>query len=85
MILARIDGNAVATIAHPTLKGWRMVICQPIDGEGREQGDPVLAIDPIGSGLHSKVIMSSDGKAARELVGVERTPLRNMVIAVVDD
>ncbi len=84
MILARIDGSAVATVAHPTLKGWRMVICQPIDEKGNDQGEPVLAIDPVGSGLHSKVVFTTDGKATRELVGVEKTPLRNMVIAVVD-
>ncbi len=35
MLLARVEGNIVATRKHPSLEAWRLVICQPIGGERR--------------------------------------------------
>lgn len=85
MLLARIDGTIVATACHPSMAGHRTVICQPLDAQGREEGTPVLAIDPLGAGLHQRVILSTDGSATRELVGDPKTPLRNLIIGIVDN
>lgn len=84
MLLARVDGMVVATKKHPSLNGWRLLICQPIDFNGANIGSPQIAIDPIGAGLHSKVIISSDGAAARELVKDPKSPVRWLVIGIVD-
>ena len=84
MLLARIDGTIVATACHPSMAGHRTVICQPLDAQGREEGTPVLAVDPLGAGLHQRVILSTDGSATRELVGDPKTPLRNLIIGLVD-
>ena len=84
MFLARVDGNVVATRKHPSLEGWRLLICQPIDAAGRPEGAPQVAIDPHGAGLHERVIISSDGAAARHAVGDPKSPARWMVIGIVD-
>ena len=84
MLLARIDGTIVATACHPSMAGHRTVICQPLDAQGREEGTLVLAVDPLGAGLHQHVILSTDGSATRELVGDPKTPLRNLIIGLVD-
>lgn len=84
MNLARVDGLIVTSHCHPSMKGRRTVICQPIDDTGREEGTPVLAVDPLGAGLHQRVILSTDGSATRELVGDPHTPLRNLIIGLVD-
>ena len=34
MLLARVEGNVVATRKHPSFEGWRLVICQPINAAG---------------------------------------------------
>lgn len=85
MILARIEGNLVSTVKHPSFQGWRLLICQPIDLEGKASGTPVVAIDSHGASLHQRVIVSSDGKAARAAVKDSKSPVRNMVIGIVDD
>ncbi len=85
MILARIDGTIVATACHPSMEGRRTVICQPLDAAGNEEGTPILAIDPLGAGLHQKVLLSTDGSTTRELVGDPKTPLRNLIIGIVDN
>jgi microcompartment protein CcmK/EutM len=84
MNYARIDGTIVTSSAHPSMAGWRTVICQPIDSEGCDEGIPVLALDPLGAGLHQHVILSTDGSVTRELVRDPITPLRNLIIAIID-
>ena len=85
MLLARVEGNVVATRKHPSLDGWRLVICQPINSTGLPEGSPQVALDAHGAGMHQHVILSSDGAAARKAVGHHRSPARWMVIAVVDE
>lgn len=85
MLLARVEGNVVATRKHPSFEGWRLVICQPINGANEPEGLPQVAIDAHGAGLHQRVIISSDGAAARKAVGDDRSPARWMIIGVVDD
>ena len=85
MLLARVEGNIVATRKHPSLEAWRLVICQPIGKGGENEGAPVIAIDSHGAGMHQQVVISSDGIAARKAVGVEKSPVRWLIICVVDE
>ena len=85
MLLARVEGNVVATRKHPSFDGWRLVICQPIAQNGTPEGGPQVAIDAQGAGLHERVIISSDGAAARKAVGDEKSPVRWMVVGIVDE
>jgi microcompartment protein CcmK/EutM len=85
MFLARVEGNVVATRKHPSFEGWRLVICQPINGAGNAEGVPQVAIDAHGAGMHQRVIISSDGMAARKAVGDDKSPARWMIIGIVDE
>ncbi len=85
MLLARVEGNLVATLKHPSLEGWRLLVCQPIDATGVAEGAPQVAIDSHGAGLRQRVIISSDGAAARVAVGDPKSPARWMVIGLVDE
>jgi microcompartment protein CcmK/EutM len=85
MLLARVEGNVVATRKHPSFEGWRLVICQPIDKNGTAEGVPQVAIDSHGAGMHERVVISSDGAAARKAVGDEKSPVRWMIVGIVDE
>lgn len=85
MLLARVEGSMIATRKHPSLTGWRLLICQPLNAVGAPEGTPVVAIDPYGAGMHQKVIVSSDGLAARNAVGDQHSPVRMMITGIVDD
>jgi ethanolamine utilization protein EutN len=85
MLLARVEGNLVATRKHPSLEGWRLVICQPIGQNGDAEGVPQVAIDPHGAGMHQRVVISSDGSAARQAVKDPKSPARWIVIGIVDE
>ncbi len=85
MFLARVEGNVTATRKHPSFEGWRLLICQPIGRDGQPEGVPQIAIDEHGAGLHQRVVISSDGAAARKLVGDEFSPVRWLVAGIVDE
>ena len=54
-------------------------------GTGDPEGAPQVAIDAQGAAMHQRVIISSDGSAARTAVGDEKSPVRWMVVGVVDE
>ena len=85
MLLARVEGSVTATRKHPSFNGWRLVICQPIGREGNPEGSPQVAIDSLGAGMHQRVVISSDGSAARAAVGDPHSPARWIIVGVVDE
>ncbi len=84
MLLARIDGHATSSIAHPSLKGQKIVLCSPIDENGKTAGEPFAALDPIGGGLHSKVFITTDGSWSQNTVHDKTSPIRNQVMGIID-
>jgi len=84
MISCLVVGHAVSSHCHPSLKGRKMLICQPVDPAGEPNGAPMVAIDLFGAGLHSKVFVSTDGVGARHLVHDNKSPIRNFIQGVID-
>lgn len=84
MQMGRIVGHAVSTVKHPSFQGWRLLLVQPLTPEGKEDGEPLLAIDKLGAGAADLVLLSNDGGGARELVGAKNSPVRWMVLGVCD-
>lgn len=85
MQLGTVIGHATSTIKHPSLTGLRLVIVQPLNNARQPEAEPVVAVDKLGSAPGSTVILNSDGKAARELIGSDKTPGRWFVIGIVDE
>jgi ethanolamine utilization protein EutN len=85
MQLGRVVGNATSTVKHPSLSGWKMLVVQFYGADGRTpDGDPLVAVDALGAGVGAKVVVSSDGKATRELMGSKTSPVRYSVIGIQD-
>lgn len=84
MFLAQVVGHAVSSHSHPSLKGCKMLLCQTLDADERLTGAPMVAIDLFGAGLHSKVMVSTDGLGARHIVHDDKSPIRNFIQGVID-
>lgn len=85
MLLGRVVGTATATVKHFSLQGQRLLIVQPYLADGHSpDGDPVLAVDAVGAGRGQTVMLTSDGRGARELLGVNVTPVRWTIIGIRD-
>ena len=85
MLQGIVEGTATATIRHPSMAGWKLLIVQPLDVAGAPDGEPVLAIDRLGAGHGTKVVISNDGRGTREMVGDPKSPVRWSVIGLVDE
>lgn len=83
--MCRVEGSAISTIRHPSLKGWRLLVCQPVNDEGQSEGLPILCLDCLGAGIGQRVIATSDGKSVREKMGDAMSPARYMLIAILDE
>ena len=84
MQLAKVIGHATSTIKHRSLNGWRLVVVQPVGVNREPEADPVMAVDKLGAAPGHTVVLNTDGKAAREVVGDDKTPVRYWVIGIVD-
>jgi ethanolamine utilization protein EutN len=84
MQLGRVVGHGVSTVKHPSLTGWRLLLVQSLTPDGKEDGEPLLAIDKLGAAAGDLVILSNDGASAREMVGDRNSPVRWMVLGIRD-
>lgn len=85
MYIARIDGTLTSTVKHASLAGARLLIGQRIGAAGEEVGEPQVLVDPIGARRGNRVIVTTDGDHARRLLGDPRTPVRLVVLGIVDE
>ncbi len=81
MLIARVIGHATATVKHRSLNTERLVAVQPLRSLTT---DPLLVLDRLGAGPGDLVVITSDGKGAREMVGDETSPARWSVAGIVD-
>ncbi|MDR1383900.1 MAG: EutN/CcmL family microcompartment protein [Planctomycetaceae bacterium] len=85
MLNALVIGTATASLKHESLAGRKMLVAQPVGAKNCEaDGEPLIVLDTFGAGVGDYVIISNDGKYAREIVGTKASPARWMVIGIVD-
>jgi ethanolamine utilization protein EutN len=84
MQLASVIGSAVSTVKHPSMKGWKLLVVQPLTAEGKPDGEPQLVIDSLGANAGAWVMISNDGKGARELMGSKNSPVRWFLMGICD-
>jgi len=80
-----VIGHATATVKHPSLEAWRLAIVQVLGSANQPDGDAIVAVDNLGCRPGMRVILNSDGKRVRELIGNEKSPARWFVCALVDE
>ena len=69
MQLARVVGTVVATQKHPKFEGAKLLLVQPTTVDDQPRGVPLLAVDSVGAGVHEKVLIVIEGRAAGEALG----------------
>jgi ethanolamine utilization protein EutN len=83
---ALVIGRAIATMKHETLRGYKLLLVQPKLADGRRpDGPPLLVVDMLGAGIGQTVMVTSDGRGARELLGSDNTPVRWTTLGIEDE
>lgn len=83
MFLARVAGNVVATVKNPSLAGKKILIVQPIDKFGKDQGAKVLALDSVGAGA-GETVYCCKGREASFPWLPDEVPTETSIVAIVD-
>lgn len=84
MELATVIGACTATVKDDGLAGRKLTLVRRVDEHGQPAGTVEVALDPVGAGLHSTVLLVR-GSAARQPPQNRQLPVDLTVVAVVDD
>lgn len=83
MLFARVIGNVVCTRKDEKLVGMKLLLVQPVDLEGVSKGNPLVAVDAVGSG-EGELVLIVQGSSARQTRQTEGNPVDCTIFAVVD-
>ena len=64
MQLARVTGSLVATQKHEKLVGVKLLLVQPMNADGANNGSALLAVDAVQAGVGDRVLVVLEGRAA---------------------
>ena len=84
MQIARVIGTVVATQKHRKFEGAKLLLVQPLNLDDTPRGTAMLAIDGVGAGVHEKVLVVLEGRAAGEALGRKAAPVDAAIIGIVD-
>ncbi len=84
MLIARVVGELVATKKHPSHEGRKLLLVQPLNLDGSDRGDAVVALDAIDAGAGDKVLLTTEGFSAMTSVGRPNSPIDMAVIGYID-
>ena len=83
MRVCRVVGEVVATVKHPFLSGYKMLIVQPVTEMDAPMDRPLLAVDSIGAGPVERILLNDEGGGAALVLGREG-PMRAVIVGKVD-
>jgi ethanolamine utilization protein EutN len=84
MLMGRVIGDVVATQKAPSHVGRKILVVQPLNLDGSDRGEAVLALDAVDAGIGERVLLASEGYSAMTSVGRPNSPIDMAVIGIVD-
>jgi microcompartment protein CcmK/EutM len=84
MLIARVVGELVATQKHPSHEGRKLLLVQPLNLDGSNRGDAVIALDAVDAGIGDRVLVATEGFSAMTSVGRPQSPIDMAVIGFID-
>ncbi|MBI2118731.1 MAG: EutN/CcmL family microcompartment protein [Elusimicrobia bacterium] len=87
MQAAKVIGRVVASRKYETLEGAKLLLIQPLSWEKEIQGDPIVAVDTVGSGANELVFWVAAREAAVALGGTslkDTPPIDAAIVGIVD-
>ena len=85
MQLARVIGTVVATRKHRKFEGAKLLLVQPLNIDDTPRGNALLTIDGVGAGVHEKVLVVLEGRAAGEALGRKAAPVDAAIVGIIDE
>jgi ethanolamine utilization protein EutN len=83
MFLGKVIGNIWATRKHPGLNSFKLMIVQPLNSEFEKTGDPIVAVDSVGSGPGEIIYYITASESVIPLP-VDMAPVDASIVGIVD-
>jgi microcompartment protein CcmK/EutM len=84
MLIARVIGEVVATRKHASHEGRKVLLVQPLNLDGTDRGDAVVALDAVDAGAGDRVLLVTEGFSAMTAVRRPQSPIDMAVIGFID-
>lgn len=84
MLIARVLGELVATQKHRSHEGLKLLMVQPLNLDGSNRGDAVVAVDAVDAGVGDRVLLATEGFSAMTAVGRPQSPIDMAVVGFID-
>ncbi len=84
MLIGRVIGDVVATQKAPSHEGRKILVIQPLNLDGSDRGEAVLALDAVDAGIGERVLVVTEGFSAMTAVERPNSPIDMAVIGVID-
>jgi len=84
MQIGQVIGTVVSTQKHRTFEGAKLLLVQPLAMDDTPRGAPLLAVDGVGAGVHEKVLIVLEGRAAGEALGRKAAPVDAAIVGIID-
>lgn len=84
MQIARVVGTVVSTQKHRKFEGAKLLLVQPLNLDDTPRGSAILAVDGVGAGVHEKVLVVIEGRAAGEAIGRKAAPVDAAIVGIID-
>ena len=85
MLIARVIGDVVATQKDPSHNARKILLVQPLNLDGSDRGEAVLALDAVDAGIGERVLLSAEGFSAMTACDRLNSPIDTAVIGVIDE
>ena len=84
MLIARVVGEIVATAKAPSHVGQKALLVQPLNLDGSDQGETLVAMDAVDAGVGDRVLIVTEGWSAMTAVDRPNSPIDMAIIGVID-
>ncbi|MBZ5537178.1 MAG: EutN/CcmL family microcompartment protein [Acidobacteriia bacterium] len=84
MIVGRVVGDVIATQKSPSHEGRKVLMVQPLNLDGTDRGEVVLALDAVDAGVGERVLVVQEGWSAMTAAGRPSSPIDMTVVGVID-
>jgi ethanolamine utilization protein EutN len=85
VLIARVVGEVIATEKHASHKGRKALLVQPLNLDGSDRGDAVVALDAVDAGTGDRVLLVTEGFSAMTGVGRPQSPIDMAVVGFIDE
>lgn len=83
MYLGKVIGNIWATQKYETLKSYKLMFVQPMNGKYENAGEPLVAVDTVGAGTGEIIYYITSSEAVIPM-NIDMAPVDASIVGIVD-